>query len=246
MRKTLNADKIIETVDALARRINERFPHSGLSAVASEFTLVARKTRGDAVALGLPDWRLRTATVSLLAVGFAMFGLVFKELHFNAEVSEVSTLVQILEPAANIAILVALAIAFVVRMESRWKQKKALASLHSLRSMIHVIDMHQLTKDPSLMLGDLKPTASSPERTMSQEELQRYLDYCSEMLSLTGKLAALYAQSVQEPLVVDSVNELENLSTNLTRKIWQKIMILDRAGPKKSGRGAARKTAKAT
>ena len=234
MRKTLNADKIIETIDALARRIGERFPHSGISAVATEFTLVARKTRGDAVALGMPDWRLRFATVTILAIGFYVFILVFKEVHFNAEVSEVSTLVQILEPAANIAILVALGIAFVVRMESRWKQKRALASLHSLRSMIHVIDMHQLTKDPSALLRDLKPTASSPKRSMNLEELQRYLDYCSEMLSLTGKLAALYAQSVQDPLVVDAVNELEALSTNLTRKIWQKIMILDRAVPKKT------------
>ena len=34
---------------------------------------------------------------------------------------------------------------------------------------------------------------------MSEFELMRYLDYCSEMLSLTGKLAALYMQNMRDP-----------------------------------------------
>ena len=231
MHKTLDADKIIATVDALSRRICERFPESGLCEVAQEFTRVARNVREDAVALGLPNTRLRLTTVALLTAGFALFGFVVKELHISTSTTEVATLVQIIEPAANIAILVALGIAFIVRYESRWKQKQAMRSLHSLRSMIHVIDMHQLTKDPSVLLGKVTPTASSPKRTMNEFELQRYLDYCSEMLSLTGKLAALYAQSVEDSAVIDTVNELEALSTNLTRKIWQKIMILGRVTP---------------
>jgi len=33
---------------------------------------------------------------------------------------------------------------------------------------------------------------------MSPFLLCRYLDYCSELLSLTGKLAALYAQSFSD------------------------------------------------
>ena len=55
----------------------------------------------------------------------------------------------------------------------------------------------------------------------------RYLDYCSEMLSLTGKLAALYMQNMRDPIVIESVNEIEDLTTSLSRKIWQKIMILN-------------------
>jgi len=231
MLMTLDADKIIATVDTLAQRVGERFPDAGLYRVARDFTQVARTMRSDAIALRRPNWRLRVMTFSLLTAGFVLFGFVAKELHLNAPLSEVATLVQIIEPAANIAILVALGIVFMVRLEDRWKRKQALASLHSLRSMIHVIDMHQLTKDPSVVLGSVKPTASSPKRTMGLVELQRYLDYCSEMLSLSGKLAALYTQSVQDQVVIETVNELEALSTNLTRKIWQKIMILGRALP---------------
>ena len=62
---------------------------------------------------------------------------------------------------------------------------------------------------------------------MSPFELTRYLDYCSEMLSLTSKLAAVYAQNLPDSVVIDAVNEIESLTTNLSQKIWQKITILD-------------------
>jgi hypothetical protein len=55
--------------------------------------------------------------------------------------------------------------------------------LHRLRSIAHVVDMHQLTKDPDFALRSTAPTAASPERTLSQSELARYLDYCSELLA---------------------------------------------------------------
>ncbi|NIO43804.1 MAG: hypothetical protein GTO41_28795 [Burkholderiales bacterium] len=46
------------------------------------------------------------------------------------------------------------------------------------------------------------------------------------MLSLIGKLAALYVQRFDDPVALASVNEVESLATGLSRKIWQKIMIL--------------------
>ena len=101
-----------------------------------------------------------------------------------------------------------------------------------MRSLIHVIDMHQLTKDPVLFSGDYKPTPSSPKRTMSAADLKRYLDYCSELLSITGKVAALYAQALADRDVLEAVNDIENLATNLSRKIWQKIMLADPRGPR--------------
>ena len=87
--------------------------------------------------------------------------------------------------------------------------------------------MHQLTKDPTTMPEGINETASSERHSMSAFELMRYLDYCSEMLALTGKLAALYMQNVRDPLIIQTVNEIEDLTGNLSRKIWQKIMILN-------------------
>ena len=98
--------------------------------------------------------------------------------------------------------------------------------LHQLRSVAHVVDMHQLTKDPELVLNPIEATDSSPVRTLSRDQLERYLDYCAELLALTSKLAALHAQRLQDPVVLEAVNDLENLTSDLARKIWQKITIL--------------------
>jgi hypothetical protein len=46
------------------------------------------------------------------------------------------------------------------------------------------------------------------------------------MLSLTGKTAGLYAQSSIDHTVIDAVSEIEQLTSGISRKIWQKLMIL--------------------
>lgn len=108
------------------------------------------------------------------------------------------------------------------------KRTRALRVLHDLRAVSHVIDMHQLTKDPSQIMNPAAiSTKSSPKRVLTPFQLTRYLDYCSEMLSLIGKLAALYAQSLPGPVVVAAVNDIETLTNALSRKIWQKIVMLD-------------------
>jgi hypothetical protein len=89
--------------------------------------------------------------------------------------------------------------------------------------------MHQLTKDPAIIVG-LGPTASSPVRDLTTAELLRYLDYCTEMLSLIGKLAALYVQYFPDAQVTSAVNDVEELTTDLSRKIWQKIILVQQSG----------------
>jgi hypothetical protein len=101
-----------------------------------------------------------------------------------------------------------------------------------LRSIAHVVDMHQLTKDPAFVLSNIKSTDASPKRGLTKEELTRYLDYCSEMLALVSKIAALFAQNIEDPVVLAAVNDLESLTQGLSGKIWQKIMILDLSLPK--------------
>ena len=108
---------------------------------------------------------------------------------------------------------------------------RALKAIHQLRAVAHVIDMHQLTKDPAAYDESYVSTASSPKRSLSAAELIRYLDYCSELLSLTGKLAALYIQRFDDEIALSAANDIENLTTQLSRKIWQKAMIaLDTRG----------------
>ena len=69
-------------------------------------------------------------------------------------------------------------------------------------------------------------TDVSPQIDLTPAELVRYLDYCSEMLALTGKLAALYVQNFNDMVALAAVNEIESLTTGLSRKIWQKMMVM--------------------
>ncbi len=53
------------------------------------------------------------------------------------------------------------------------------------------------------------------------------MSYCSEMLSLASKAAAVYGEKIHDPAVVDAVGDIERLTTNLSQKIWQKITLVE-------------------
>ena len=123
--------------------------------------------------------------------------------------------------------MIGAAIFFLLTLESRFKRGRACDSVHELRSLAHIIDMHQLTKDPERITNkNYLRTANSPTAYMTPFQLRRYLDYCSEMLSLTGKIAAVYVQDFNDSVTLASVNEVETLCTGLSRKIWQKVSLL--------------------
>jgi hypothetical protein len=139
--------------------------------------------------------------------------------------ADVSSILQGIEAAANLTLLTGAAIIFLVRLEVRLKRRRALGALHELRSIVHVIDMHQLTKDPSkFIVGGNTP--SSPPLELNEFQMTRYLDYCSEMLSLTSKVAVVFGQTLDDPVVAEVVSDIERISSGLSQKIWQKIMIL--------------------
>lgn len=48
----------------------------------------------------------------------------------------------------------------------------------------------------------------------------------SETLAVIGKIAAVYAQTSDDAAALAAVDEIEDLTTGLSRKIWQKLMIL--------------------
>jgi hypothetical protein len=230
--RTLDAAHIVATIDRLRLRIEERFPDAGLSRVARELGEVAGETQ---VRVGLIE---RKNVWLRLAVGLIVAGSIWVLYQIapyldlsKTSADSVYTLLQGVEAAMNILVLIGAALAFLYTVEVRLKRKRALMALHELRSIVHVIDMHQLTKDPSVAgSGGLLPTPHSPKRDLSTAELARYLDYCSELLALTAKVAALYAQSLPDPVVVDAVSDLERTTSNLSQKIWQKLVILNAKG----------------
>ena len=221
----LEPAKIILTLERLQARIEERFPDSGLASVCAEVATEARRVATEASTLSRPSWPLRIAVFALAGFGLVAQFAAARYFHFE-RVGESSELLQALEAAVNLLILFGGAVWFLLSLEERIKRRKALDGLYGLAALAHVVDMHQLTKDPTVMLTPHLRTRASPARTMTRFQLTRYLEYCAELLALIGKLAALYGERMRDSVVINVVNDTETLSTNLGRKIWQKIMII--------------------
>ena len=229
--RALDPDKIVETLDRLHLRITERFPEAGLAKVCGELAEVARETRERAQRIAQPNQWLRVGTAIVLIVGLAVLAYVASIIDYKHSSDNLFGVLQGIEALINTIVLMGAAIFFLSTLESRWKRHRAIAHLHELLMIVHVIDMHQLTKDPSTTLHGSRRTKSSPKRLMTPFELVRYLDYCSEMYSLTAKIATLYAQSSRDSLVISTVTEIEQITANLGAKVWQKIdMIKDDEG----------------
>ncbi|MCC7507304.1 MAG: hypothetical protein IT259_18505 [Saprospiraceae bacterium] len=227
----LRSGPLFSTIEKLEQRIGERFPESGLYQVCCEFRRLAGDCETLAQRLSRPIWPVRIASwafgILLILVALSAVNVLVQEFRFN--ITDGGSLVQVTESAINELILLGLALVFLTGFETRIKRRAALDALHRLRSVAHVVDMHQLTKDPAHLLASFTATHSSPKRTLTRYELTRYLDYCSELLALNSKVAALFAQNMDDPVVLGAVNDQESLTQGLAAKIWQKIMILDLA-----------------
>lgn len=226
--RSLEADLIDQTIETLKKRIDERFPERGISRLCGELLAVAREDRKNLSWVARPNLLLRIGVAVAMAVGaggLIWFGISLSSMTVSDEAFDA---IQGIDSAVNTVALAGAAGWFMLNLEMVWRRSAVLKDLHELRSIAHVVDMHQLTKDPTIKPG--AGTAASKDHGLSEFELVRYLDYCSEMLALTGKLAALYMQNVRDPVIIQAVNEIEDLTGNMSRKIWQKIMILRQPG----------------
>lgn len=215
----LDAAQLIRTVEELRTRVAKRFPDAGLRRVCDQLVDVARETTEVERYLNRPNWTLRALGV-FASLGLAVVLVIIVVTSLRApEAMALSDVIQTIEAAVNDLVFFGIAAYFLVSIETRVKRRRALRLIHELRSLAHIVDMHQLTKDPALITSDGQ---------MSPAELGRYLDFCSDMLSHLGKLAALLVQNFGDSVVLAAVNEIETLTTGLSRKVWQKIAILER------------------
>lgn len=174
--RTLDPKLIIETAERLEERVAERFPDAGLRGVAGELVSLSRDLAKAAKALEAPIWWLRgviTAAVVAGALVFLFVGTILPLGRFSGPGDAVQS-VQGIESSLNILILAVVGFLALMRAEERIKRKKVFRELHGLRSLIHVIDMHQLTKDPATLSANFKPTAHSPARITNAADLARH------------------------------------------------------------------------
>src|ERR1039457_2783312 len=193
--RQLDADKIIETVKALRDRIEERFPDSGLGKVVWELQEVAEETVARTRWIQKPHLLLRFAA-AVLSLGIIIL-LTFLAAHVRQfDFRDFTNSVQALDSSISSVVFVGAPILFFLSWEHRIKRDRALKAIHELRALAHIVDMHQLTKDPESYAG--QHANPRHKRAMTPFQLNRYLDYCSDALALISKIAALYVQNFQD------------------------------------------------
>ena len=172
MYQSLDITKISTTIERLKLRIQDRFPESGLLQVASELHTISEQSASRSEFISKPQPLLRLAVGIVITIAGLLLIYGINQVTVTETTFRLDEWVQMTEAALNATVLIGAAIFFLITMENRIKRHRALQSLHQLRSIAHVIDMHQLTKDPAAITQD-SPTPASPQRTMTTFELNR-------------------------------------------------------------------------
>jgi hypothetical protein len=226
----LDPEEVVDTVQKLSRRIEERFKGRGIVKLGRTLTVVAWDAASIARSIARPNWGFRaTITTVSLVSGWALVALLCKA-NVRDDFGGISDYIQGIQALAQILVYAGAIVFFLSSLELRRKRSRVLRALRDLRAFAHVVDMHQLTKDPERLDSSVvkgEDTESSPKREMTPFELTRYLNYCSELLSITSKIAAIYVQDFHDATSVDAASDIEDLTVGLSRKIWQKINIVN-------------------
>ncbi|MET0899956.1 MAG: hypothetical protein ABWY45_18755 [Mycobacterium sp.] len=227
----LAADHVGTTVAQLERRIFARFGERGLTKASRDLGHLVIRVRTEA---GESRQRLRRTTVTARAASIIIVAATVVALGLGLRTAVIDGLahtsdwVPLVESVINDLVFAAIAVVFLWAFPERLERRSLLGLLHRLRSLAHVIDMHQLSKDPEQASPSYTATAESVRHGLDADQLHHYLNYCSEMLSLTAKTAALCAEHSTDSVVLETVSTIETLTTELSNKIWQKISLLPR------------------
>jgi hypothetical protein len=228
----LVASHVGATVGQLERRIYARFGERGLTKAARDLGHLVDLVQSEAAQSRdrLRRTKLAARAGSITIVAVALVALVFSLRRAIIDgLAHTADWVPLTESVVNDLVFAGIAVVFLWFIPERLERRALLRLLHRLRSLAHVIDMHQLSKDPEQTSPSYTPTAQSVQHGLDAEQLHHYLDYCSEMLSLTAKAAALCAEHSTDGVVLETVSYIETLTTDLSNKIWQKISLLPRA-----------------
>ena len=226
----LHSNPVLETVQRLEVRIAARFPERGLRRVADELADLVAVVQLSAADLNGRVRRARIASrvlVLVIVIGTAAaLALGARDVISDSAPETSLEWLPLIESAVNDLIFAGLAIFFLYSLPERMQRGDVLSLLHRLRSLAHIIDMHQLTKDPERLRPGFTPTAASVDPDLTRDQMEYYLNYCSEMLSLVAKAAALCAEESRDAVVLDTGSTVESLTSELSREIWQKISLL--------------------
>lgn len=182
----LSGERVRATVIELQGRIAARFPDHRLTGVATELVAmvdrVDRQTQDTHRRVVRATVVARVLAAAALVVAGTLLVLALRQVLTNAA-DQIMTWIPLMESTINTMIFVGLGVVFLWAFPERRERKGLLALLHQLRSLAHVLDMHQLTKEPGRLRPGYSPTPRSLPNDLTADQMQDYLSYCSELLS---------------------------------------------------------------
>ena len=123
---------------------------SNLGRVCEELLTLARTSKDRAMEIARPYYGLRIGGALIIVASLGALLYSVSTLDVSLHGLNVGELMQATEAGLNNLVFIGAAVFFVMTFEARLKRGRIREALNELRSIAHVIDMHQLTKDPML------------------------------------------------------------------------------------------------
>lgn len=169
--RCLEIERVSKTISKLECRINERLPNVGLVNICKELYIISGEVKQHSERFSRPIWKVRVpiggAISAVIGLCVVFFLYLFRQQEETA--GSISEFLQGFDGLLNGLFLILMLVFFLVTLEGRIKRSKIAKALQELRAMAHVVDMHQLTKDPTHLLNTkVIATPSSPSRTLGQ------------------------------------------------------------------------------
>jgi hypothetical protein len=206
----LDAHKLITTSAELEKWITREFQEAHLAIVAREVHAFAQEAVAKAEKIRQPIWPLRLGiwTILALTAAGAIHGVV---------THAITDTLKFLDSTKGAAVYLSVFGAIFIGLEIRWKRHRALKAVAEIRALAHIVDMHQLAKDPPI---------EQFRESGQQVKILEYLHACTALLALLSKVAQFYVENFPDPVATNAVNDFELITTGLSNKIWMKILSL--------------------
>ena len=213
-------------------RIRARFPDRRLGNVAAELGTAVPEIHG-----GFEESKARRRQVRLVSRVTSVAVVVLASPSSPCALRDAFTRgtehsfdwVPLVESLINDIVFTAIAVFFLWAMPERLERRTLLDLLHRLRSLAHVVDMHQLDKDPEQARADYVPTAKSRRHRMNAEDAAPLLRLLQRARLPDRKTAALCAERTSDPVVLHTVSEIETLAAQIVAEDLAEDLVATRA-----------------
>ena len=155
--RSLDSDRLVTTLERLHGRIAERFPGRGIAHVCAELIELGRRDASRSRKLARPAYVLRAGIALIMLIAgrhhaCLWHARLYRTPDLDAEpfhaFQGVEAILNIAHPGWGGHLVPA------QPRSAHQTRTRILADLHELRAIAHVIDMHQLTKDPTRIAGE--------------------------------------------------------------------------------------------